>query len=103
MALESLGTVALESGQHACLAVKGKKLAVANLSGKFFALDNACTHAGGPLCEGKLGEKDAFSVTCPWHGSQFDYRNGKVLRGPALKPVKSYAMKEKGGELFVEI
>ena len=42
-----------------------KSLALANVEGKFFAINNVCLHRGGPLCEGEL---DRQVVTCPWHG-----------------------------------
>ena len=61
--------------------------AVFNVAGKFCATQAACTHQGGPLSEGKL---EGSTVTCPWHGAQFNVCNGAVLRGPATEPVKTY-------------
>jgi len=61
--------------------------AVFNVSGSFCATQAKCTHRGGPLNEGKLEES---TVTCPWHGSQFNVCTGTVLRGPATEPVKTY-------------
>jgi len=103
MAEVSLGKADLKDGEHRCAVAKGRKLALANIGGNFFCIDSACTHAGGPVCEGKIGEKSPSSVTCPWHGSIFDYKNGKVLKGPALDPLKSYKVKVKNGELFIDI
>jgi nitrite reductase/ring-hydroxylating ferredoxin subunit len=61
--------------------------AVFNVAGGFCATQAKCTHRGGPLNEGNL---DASTVTCPWHGSQFNVCTGAVLRGPATEPVKTY-------------
>jgi nitrite reductase/ring-hydroxylating ferredoxin subunit len=61
--------------------------AVFNVAGGFRATQAKCTHRGGPLNEGKL---DGSTVTCPWHGSQFNVCTGAVLRGPATEPVKTY-------------
>lgn len=61
--------------------------AVFNVAGGFCATQAKCTHRGGPLNEGKL---DGSTVTCPWHGSQFNVCSGAVLRGPATEPVKAY-------------
>lgn len=60
---------------------------VFNVSGNFCATQATCPHSGGPLDEGKL---DASTVTCPWHGSQFNVCSGAVLRGPARKPLSMY-------------
>jgi len=61
--------------------------AVFNVAGSFCATQAKCTHRGGPLNEGALG---GSTVTCPWHGSQFNVCTGAVLRGPATEPVKTY-------------
>jgi len=62
-------------------------VAVFSVAGSFCATQAECTHRGGPLSEGKL---DGSTVTCPWHGTQFDVRTGAVLRGPATEPIKIY-------------
>lgn len=73
---------------HATLVhVDGAAVAVFNVDGEFFATQDACTHAGGPLSEGELEEK---MVICPWHGSSFDVTDGGVLSGPAKEPLKTY-------------
>jgi nitrite reductase/ring-hydroxylating ferredoxin subunit len=62
-------------------------VAVFNVAGSFCATQAKCTHRQGPLNEGTL---DGSTVTCPWHGSQFDVCTGAVLRGPAGAPLKTY-------------
>jgi nitrite reductase/ring-hydroxylating ferredoxin subunit len=62
-------------------------VAVFNVAGSFCATQAKCTHKQGPLNEGKL---DGSTVTCPWHGSQFNVCTGAVLRGPAADPLKTY-------------
>src|SRR5262245_15034919 len=64
-------------------------VAVFNVDGRFCATQAACTHRQGPLNEGPL---DGSTVTCPWHGSQFNVCTGAVLRGPAKEPLKTYAV-----------
>lgn len=64
-----------------CLAVSlpnGREIVLFNVDGAIHALENACPHMGGPLCEGEL-EKER--ITCPWHGWQFDIRNGTNTTG----------------------
>ena len=64
-----------------------QNVAVFNIGGVFYATQNECTHKRGPLSEGEL---DGSTVTCPYHGAQFDVCTGKVLRGPAAQPLKTY-------------
>lgn len=67
--------------------VNGEDVAVFNVDGTFFATQNACTHADGPLNEGDM---DGCQVMCPWHASVFDVRDGSVILGPASDPLKTY-------------
>ena len=60
---------------------------VFNVAGSFCATQAKCTHRGGPLNEGTL---EGSTVTCPWHGTQYNVCTGAVLRGPATEPVKTY-------------
>jgi nitrite reductase (NADH) small subunit/3-phenylpropionate/trans-cinnamate dioxygenase ferredoxin subunit len=52
----------------------GRRLALFNVDGRFYALDNTCLHRGGPVGEGDL---DGRVVTCPWHGWQYDVTTGR--------------------------
>jgi 3-phenylpropionate/trans-cinnamate dioxygenase ferredoxin component len=61
--------------------VKGTRIMIANVDGKFYAIANTCTHRGGDLSQGKL---EGTTVTCPRHGSRFDVTTGKNLSGPKI-------------------
>ena len=77
-----------------------RKIAVFNLDGEIYAIDNACTHVGGPLAEGKVvGEE----VICPWHGSRFNIKTGAVTHQPARTAVKSYPVRVTGDNVEIEI
>jgi nitrite reductase (NADH) small subunit len=65
----------------------GKLIALFNLNGTFYALDNRCTHVGGPLGQGRV---EGGIVICPWHGSRFDITTGNVVGPPARRPVATY-------------
>lgn len=80
--------------------VQGRKLAVFNLEGKLYAIDNACTHVGGPLAEGKVANGE---VICPWHGSRFEIKTGAVTHGPARTGVKSHSVRVTGDNVEVDI
>jgi nitrite reductase/ring-hydroxylating ferredoxin subunit len=88
-------------GTATVVEAEGLQLAIVNVGGSFFALDNECTHRGGPLGEGLLvGE---WSLQCPWHGSVFDVRTGDALEPPAPGPVRSYEVSVEGGVVSVAI
>jgi nitrite reductase (NADH) small subunit/3-phenylpropionate/trans-cinnamate dioxygenase ferredoxin subunit len=81
------------------LQIEGKAVAVANVGGKFYAINNTCLHRGGPLGQGPLERK---IVTCPWHGWQYDVTNGKVVQNPAVG-VDYYATAVRGQDVFVDV
>lgn len=77
----------------------GPVIALANVEGKFFAVNNVCLHRGGPLGEGEL---DRVVVTCPWHGWQFDVTNGQLLTNAAVA-LACYQVEIRGDDVFVDI
>ena len=90
----------IQPGQGKMVEVGGKKIALFNVDGGFYAIDDTCTHRGGPLSDGELNGKE---VTCPWHGATFDVTTGQVLRPPAPKEVSGYNIRVEGGDIEVEI
>ena len=88
----------LEGGK--LVEVQGHTLAVFNLGGKIYAIDNACTHQGGPLAEGAVAEDE---VICPWHGGRFNIKTGAVTGPPPTRGVKSYRVRVSGDDVEVEI
>ena len=79
--------------------VGGKKIALFNVDGTFFAVDNTCKHRGGPLGEGELS---GMVVTCPWHGWEYDVRTGVSQTDPSIG-VTSYKVKVEGDDILVEL
>ena len=77
----------------------GREVAVSSIDGEYFAIDNICTHDGGPLGEGRL---QRGRVICPRHGAAFDARTGKVLTLPAVRSVKAYPVTVDGDDLFID-
>jgi nitrite reductase/ring-hydroxylating ferredoxin subunit len=77
----------LKPGQTRLVKVGGEGVAVYNVGGTFFATQNDCTHAWGPLSEGEL---DGKVITCPLHGSRFDVTTGTVVGGPAEEALKTF-------------
>jgi nitrite reductase/ring-hydroxylating ferredoxin subunit len=75
-----------------------KVIALFNINGVFYALDNVCTHRGGPLGEGKV---HGTVVTCPWHGNQFDVTTGQVVTGTL--PVAAYVVQTQGDDVLIDL
>ena len=87
-------------GEVRAVEAAGKRIALFNVGGTFYAIDDACTHRGGPLCEGLvLGTE----VTCPWHGAIFDVSTGSVLGPPAPRDVAHYAVRVEGEDIEVKL
>jgi nitrite reductase/ring-hydroxylating ferredoxin subunit len=80
--------------------VNGKTIALFNLDGSYYAIDNTCTHRGGPLAEGFV---EGEEVTCPWHGAQFNIKTGAVVSPPAAKDVAKFNVRVQGNDVEVEI
>ena len=78
----------------------GRSVAVFNLGGDYYAIDNTCTPRGGPLSDGTLANEE---VTCPWHGARFNVKTGAVLGGPAPESVKSLPVRVTGEDIEVEV
>lgn len=88
----------LEGGK--LVEVGGQSVAVFNLGGNLYAIENTCPHRGGPLSEGMMAGEE---VICPWHGSRFNVKTGAVITPPAPQGVKSFPVRVTGNDVEVEI
>jgi len=79
--------------------IEGKAIALANIDGKIYAINNSCLHRGGPLGQGPLAGK---LVICPWHGWEYDVTTGKVAQNSAVG-VDCYATEVRGQDVFVDV
>jgi 3-phenylpropionate/trans-cinnamate dioxygenase ferredoxin component len=68
----------------------------------FYALDDICTHDGGPLSDGPI-DPAGNSIACPRHGAKFDIRTGAALTMPATKPTMSHDVKIEGEQILVRV
>lgn len=71
-------------------------------AGHYYALDDVCTHDGGPLSEGPLDAEEG-SIACPRHGAKFDIKTGAALTMPATKPTRSHEVKVEGEQILVRL
>ncbi len=86
-------------GSGKVVEVADRTLAVFNVDGEFYVIDNSCLHRGGPLGEGFLEGK---VVTCPWHGWEYDVETGVNTLDPDLK-VPTYGVSVQGGRVRVRL
>jgi nitrite reductase (NADH) small subunit len=89
----------LEPGTCRSIEVDGIWVALFNVEGTIYALDNTCPHAGGPLGEGKLNGE---LVECPWHGWRYNVRTGERPENPDFK-VACYPVQVDGTRILVSI
>ena len=102
MAAVEIGMLAdVPPGTARAFAVQGTAIAVFNIDGDLYALDDTCSHAEASLSEGEI-DPDELCVECPLHGSQFDLQSGLPRTLPAFEPVQVYKVWHEGDKLFLE-
>ena len=89
------------SGTKKAVFISGKRIMVVNADGKYFAMDDTCSHAGCGLAE--EGFIDGKAITCGCHGSQFDLATGHVIAPPATVPMTTYEVKVEGDNVIVAV
>lgn len=87
-------------GQIAVFEVGDKRIALCNVGGTFYAIDDVCTHDGGPLDQGVL---EGNLVECPRHGARFDVTSGRAVVLPAVRPVQTYPVEVQGDDVRVDV
>lgn len=90
----------VEDGHAEVFEADGRRIALCKAGGEFYAIDDVCTHDGGPLDQGTLTGKE---IECPRHGARFDIVTGRALCLPAVRPVKTYPTRVSDGRVEVEI
>lgn len=94
-----LSTADLAEGQGKAVQAGGKAIALFNVGGTVYALDNTCLHRGGPLGEGML---EGIVITCPWHMWEYDVRTGEKVGAPSIK-VATYPVQVEGNDIKVAV
>ena len=90
-------TTDLEPGQGRVVVADGRQIALFNVGGAFYAIDNTCLHLGGPLGEGFL---EGETVICPWHGWTYNVTTGVCPINPNIS-VKTYPVRVEGLEVHL--
>ena len=76
------------------------EIALCNVDGQFYAIDNLCTHDQGPLDQGEL---EGDEIECPRHGARFDVRTGEATQLPAFEPVQRHPVRVEGDAIQVGV
>ncbi len=76
------------------------RIALCNVNGRLYAIDDVCTHDGGPLDQGELLDN---LVECPRHGARFDVTTGRPMTLPAVRPVRTYPVQVEGNDVKVDV
>ncbi len=93
------GIADVKPGSGTTVEAAGKSLALFNVDGAYYAIDNDCVHRGGPLGEGDL---DGRIVMCPWHNWTYDVTTGKCVNNPSAC-VKSYPVTIDGTDIKIQL
>jgi biphenyl 2,3-dioxygenase ferredoxin subunit len=94
------GDVAVGTALKVELENEGLTLAVFNVDGEFYVLDDMCTHGPGSLSEGYI---DGDVVECNFHNGQFNIRTGEVVLPPCIVPMKTYPATVENGKVVIEV
>jgi 3-phenylpropionate/trans-cinnamate dioxygenase ferredoxin subunit len=90
----------LPPGGKMVIDVDGRPIALFHVDGGVYAIDDVCTHDGGPLADGKL---TGCLIECPRHGARFDVRTGHPMSMPAFEPVTRHTVEVRGEDIFVAL
>jgi 3-phenylpropionate/trans-cinnamate dioxygenase ferredoxin subunit len=80
--------------------VEGDMVALFHVDGQWHALDDVCTHDGGPLADGELRN---HTISCPRHGAKFDVRTGAALTMPAVRPTRAHEVRVEDGGVWIRL
>jgi len=87
------------AGEGRVVEAAGRAVALFNVDGTHYAVDNACVHRGGPLGEGDL---DGAAVVCPWHGWRWSVVTGENMNNPAVK-MTCFPVTVEADQVWVEL
>jgi 3-phenylpropionate/trans-cinnamate dioxygenase ferredoxin subunit len=90
----------LPEGTAKVFEVDGRAIAVCNVEGTLYGVDDVCTHDEGSLEQGDL---DGFDIECPRHGARFDVRTGEVKALPAVLPIDTFPVRVDGDDIEVDV
>ncbi|WP_019568887.1 non-heme iron oxygenase ferredoxin subunit [Thioalkalivibrio sp. ALMg13-2] len=88
----------IEPGQYRIVDVDDVPIAVFNVEGAFYAIEDLCSHEEYPIADGKI---EGDRLTCPHHGAEFCLRDGRALSAPAVEPLTCFPVRVHHGTVQV--
>lgn len=88
----------MQPGEHTVVEIEGASIALFNLAGEFFAIEDVCTHDGSEIASGCVVDG---AIECPRHGARFDIKTGEVVAPPAYEPVTTFPVRVNDGMVQV--
>ena len=88
----------LAPGEWRRVDADGAQIVVFNLDGRYYAIEDVCTHDGGQLTGGTV---EGEEIVCPRHGARFSIKTGAALTAPAYEPTASFPVRVENGEIQV--
>jgi 3-phenylpropionate/trans-cinnamate dioxygenase ferredoxin subunit len=98
--IDVIAESALAEGEHVVVDVEGVDVALFNLSGQFYAIEDVCSHDGTEIASGEL---DGDEIVCPRHGARFCVKTGAVKCAPAYEDIASYPVKVADGRVWIAV
>ena len=98
--IELCSTADVDVGAAVKVEVQGLELAVFNLDGEFYVIDDQCTHGPGSLSEGYI---DGDVIECNFHNGAFNIKTGEVVEPPCMIPVRTYRTEVNEGKVFIVV
>lgn len=90
----------LKPGERKIISTEVAEIAVFNLDGEYYAIEDICTHDGGELASGRC---EGDQIICPRHGARFCIRDGKALTPPAYEDVETFTVRVANGKIQVDM
>ena len=82
--------------------VEDRLIVLIHAAGRIYALDDVCTHDGGPLSDGDV-DAEGSTIACPRHGAKFDLSSGEALTMPATKPTVAHEVKVEDQQILIKL
>lgn len=96
--IDVIAESALADGEHLVVDVDGYDVALFRIDGRFYAIEDVCTHDGAEIASGEL---DGDDIVCPRHGARFCVKTGEVKCAPAYEDVRTFPVKIENGRVWV--
>ncbi len=97
--INAVSTQDLAAGEHTVVEIDGVSIALFNLEGEFYAIEDVCTHDGSEIADGCIVDG---AIECPRHGARFDIKTGAVAAPPAFEPVDTFPVRVVEGVVQVK-